>query len=1419
MKLHLPLSLRFALLAACALVGISHTAGARDAYWVDARGQRHDIAQRVASFDVENADSFILQDCDSTVRDRNNYTGGAFVFGEVYDEEHGQITHSFSSATITAKNVSITGNLCASLSDEYCGYAEGGAFVLNLIDSKDVNEWDNVPELGYFSFANCGEVTITNNGVYGQHSGSHGGSYPTAYDETITSHGSGGAIHVTGNYGPWQQKVRTRSVLEFKNNEHVLFRGNYTTTGSLYYLNAISAMDADLAFAAAGGKKIECYDGMLIAGTLWINTTHPELRSEQDKAFTGTVILSGKYAGADIAQVKGSAATEQELYHSRRIETEAVYVERGVLEIRDNMELAAVRDTAIQGTIKGGIYMASPDCKYFFQSTAQAEVRMSNAVLHTEVGDCNSWWYSYHSETPSPVQYGTVVMPRASFTGHNVIRANYLNTEKGTWTFHVGAENRSAALVSLVFDDVHEYDDIFQNTARGFFTAGATFNISVEDGLEYGVYKLLELNSYLCEWNGMEDVTLTGVVSGSIGVDSGDVFCTTGLSGMLTLWFDYSGGASGTAVWVDAQGQQHEIAQRVPTLNIHDADAFVLKDNRMNVTDVYGGAVFLGGEDSEGRETVTARAVTISGNKSTLLDPDNYGYYIAGGALVVDLLSSDGIENFDPEMRYLSFSGCGEVSITDNGASAGTYHFVDDMGQSNWGKMHALGGALEVEGNQGLWQEPVDGEHQGKMLERRSALEFKNNDRVYIRGNYVNTNDLYYLNAIETDEADLAFAAGAGQTVECFDSLLVDGTLWINTTHPLLRDGSESSYTGTVTLSGEHAVEDLTKLKGGKAPTAEELQFSRRVYTEAVHVEHGVLELKEVEIYSQYDMYDVATKHESLFYSSADAEVHMTNATLHTEWGYLNSYWDFPHAGKEYAKQYGTVILPRASFTGHNVIRANYINAEKGTWTFYVGAENRSAALVSLVFDDVHEYDDAISNTLRGLYTAGSTFSIKVAKGLASGTYKLLEFDSSLSEWLGLNEVTLSGASDGGISKDRGEVYYTIGADEVLTLWFDYDGSADSDSTYDPTPEEPTSMLNKNQKAVLRALLAAAQSGQIGGELEVAVAEALAAAETNPAAAMALLDKLSGAELATAMTSQLVGNLAHLRRLRANMGSGYSIDSTGKSAVYFVGYDEQHSVDENEDGRGIKRSEWGGMLGYERSVSENTLLGVALTSGSADVDPTNAESYSEDAVRVDLYCVVNFGSAWQSVTSIGYGVHSFDTTRTLPNAMSAKASMDGTSINFMQELSYTIRTSEKNSWQPFAAVELSANSIDAFTESGAGTASLAGGSRSATAADITLGARYIHSFAMGGRQGSVHAQAGVVASAGDTAADLELHFTGAPGQKYTVSSAGYDGVGFNIGGGVELPVSKSASVTGSLNAILRSGAEEYGASVGLRLSF
>lgn len=156
MKLHLPLSLRSAILMACALVSAGQWApaadSARNAYWIGIDGKRHDIGQYgVMNLDISNAESLILQD---------NVLSGSYSCGAAIS------VFSEKGETITSKSVIISGNKAVSTIDSdfgYGSYSRGGALDILLQSSWGTSEYPE--DAASFSFSGCGEISITGNGA------------------------------------------------------------------------------------------------------------------------------------------------------------------------------------------------------------------------------------------------------------------------------------------------------------------------------------------------------------------------------------------------------------------------------------------------------------------------------------------------------------------------------------------------------------------------------------------------------------------------------------------------------------------------------------------------------------------------------------------------------------------------------------------------------------------------------------------------------------------------------------------------------------------------------------------------------------------------------------------------------------------------------------------------------------------------------------------------------------------------------------------------------------------------------------------------------------------------------------------------------------------------------------------------------
>ena len=168
------------------------------------------------------------------------------------------------------------------------------------------------------------------------------------------------------------------------------------------------------------------------------------------------------------------------------------------------------------------------------------------------------------------------------------------------------------------------------------------------------------------------------------------------------------------------------------------------------------------------------------------------------------------------------------------------------------------------------------------------------------------------------------------------------------------------------------------------------------------------------------------------------------------------------------------------------------------------------------------------------------------------------------------------------------------------------------------------------------------------------------------------------------------------------------------------------------------------------------------------------ERYHEDTYRQDLYFVTNITDGLRSTTTVGVGEHKFNMHRTLPDGLVTTAQdMKGNSFNFSEEIAVTLSSGDTGSFETFFSLESTYSHIEAFRESGAGTASINADAHEAWATDLSLGMRANFSFTL---MGDVPAallsmQAALVSSVGDTGTEVTMRYAGAADLPYSVRAA------------------------------------------------
>ena len=392
--------------------------------------------------------------------------------------------------------------------------------------------------------------------------------------------------------------------------------------------------------------------------------------------------------------------------------------------------------------------------------------------------------------------------------------------------------------------------------------------------------------------------------------------------------------------------------------------------------------------------------------------------------------------------------------------------------------------------------------------------------------------------------------------------------------------------------------------------------------------------------------------------------------------------------------------------------------------------------------------------------------------------------------------------------------------------------------------------LDRNQQEVydtMKDIMAGGNPGGVLGQLGQNIIGTRDEAELKRA-----LDEISGREYATIMSSQIEGNLGHLRRLRASAGKGTPLgeyvtfgccypsnkgvdksDNKGSSVMIapspviasrriragVSAFHEQAELDADANGDGFERSETGAQLTMEYLVSNDFVLGMGLSHSRTKLTPTFGKRRDEDNTHFDLFGVYRSGR-WSSTTSVGLGLHQHELGRTVAG-MQTQAEADGLSVNLMQELAYSVYADEEQDLQVFGSVESSFNQVDAFSETGAGNASLCVEEQDAWVTDVTLGLRYNHTLpALGNAPaGMFSVQGGVVTSLGDREHDVSMRFAGASGYSYKQYAAERNRWGYSVGASVNLPVSASTAVFGTAEAVLRNNAYTVDAQVGLKMAF
>jgi subtilase-type serine protease len=338
-----------------------------------------------------------------------------------------------------------------------------------------------------------------------------------------------------------------------------------------------------------------------------------------------------------------------------------------------------------------------------------------------------------------------------------------------------------------------------------------------------------------------------------------------------------------------------------------------------------------------------------------------------------------------------------------------------------------------------------------------------------------------------------------------------------------------------------------------------------------------------------------------------------------------------------------------------------------------------------------------------------------------------------------------------------------------------------------------SSATTASQMAVANALDV---SAGLNADLDqVLMAQAVASSTVRAQA----LDEISGRTI-YAQGRQSTETMSGFADTLFGHAQGAAAGEAGTGGFAMIG-DSFGDRDGSSDQAGSKVSRPWVLAGFDFAPSDAVRagLGVGYAKGRDKFDGGAGKTEAE-TTSLQAY-VANSGSPLQVSAVAGYGKTKFDTTRALSSlGRVAASSHDGKVWSIGAQAAYPIAVSENATLAPYGRIDAQKATIDSYTETGAGSAGLVVGERSAKTTSLEAGVSYAVpvSAAMTARL-----QAGWRHAIDDDAGPISLNLIGSPIAFQTrVNSPGKDAahLAASIGGNLSPNMTLSAGYRGLLSS-------------------
>lgn len=269
-------------------------------------------------------------------------------------------------------------------------------------------------------------------------------------------------------------------------------------------------------------------------------------------------------------------------------------------------------------------------------------------------------------------------------------------------------------------------------------------------------------------------------------------------------------------------------------------------------------------------------------------------------------------------------------------------------------------------------------------------------------------------------------------------------------------------------------------------------------------------------------------------------------------------------------------------------------------------------------------------------------------------------------------------------------------------------------------------------------------------------------------------------------------------------------------------------LDQDGDQAGYDLDTWGGTVGCDVNITQSLTAGAAFTANHSKIKTKSYDYATGDnnGYYVNLFARLEV-KKWTHMLILTGGWNDINLDRTIYikglDPIQSNGDTNGKTFGAFYEGTYDFKLNRENTTvlQPLVNASIYRTSIDSYTESGAGDASMNVDSMDATHGRIGLGARIMSVVGSNlfGREAIGEFRVQAVQDYGDKTNKATLVPIGAPGSGMTVHGAKAGRTGVQIGAGLAVPVSNQGTIFVDVDTDFRTRATNVTGNLGYRYNF